>query len=219
MTVAKAASENPNWKDYADYCLAREKGLRKKAFKILGVFIKSTQNWTTDQKIEFTKFLFCLFENVEDIDYCPFPQPLSIALIKPTLEAWCKNEKTDHQPFRWYGKYYRSEEHLFKAIKINPEDDLAREIILNRWAYNIYYSIHHLPEGYIGNPANDTKLAKKIKEQIAKLTNPERKDYWVKELKEDLEIVENYIAWKKSGHQNLAKWGKENHKIVGYNLT
>ena len=33
LTVAKAASENSEWKDYAEYCIDREKGLRKQAFK------------------------------------------------------------------------------------------------------------------------------------------------------------------------------------------
>lgn len=218
-TVAKAALVNPKWKDYADYCIDREKGLRKQAFKKLDTFLKSTQNWTIDQKIEFTKFLFPFFENVQDADYGPFPQPLSNKLIKPTLEGWCKSEKTDNRPFRWYGKYYRSEEHLFKAIEINPEDDLARETILSWWTYNIYYSIHHLPDGYIGNPIDDLKLAEKIKEQISKLTDPKRKDYWTKEFDEDLKIIENYIDWKNSEHPDLAKWGKENNKTVGYNLT
>jgi len=40
-----------------------------------------------------------------------------------------------------------------------------------------------------------------------------------KELNEDLEIIENYVEWKNSGHPDLAKWGKENNRTVGYNLT
>ena len=58
LTVAKAASENSEWKDYAEYCIDREKGLRKQAFKKLAEFIKSTNSWTLDQKIDFAKFLF-----------------------------------------------------------------------------------------------------------------------------------------------------------------
>lgn len=219
LTVAKAASENSEWKDYAEYCIDREKGLRKQAFKKLAEFLKSTNNWTLDQKIDFAKFLFPFFENVQDADYGPFTQPLSDKLIKPTLEEWCEIEIIDNRPFRWFGKYYRSEEHLFRAIELNPKDDLARETILNWWTYSIYYSIHHLPEGYIGNPSEDLKLAEKIEEQISKLTDDSRKEYWTKELNEDLEIIENYVEWKNSGHTDFAKWGKENNKKVGYNLT
>ncbi len=219
MTIANAASVNSEWKYYADYCFDREKGLRKQAFKKLDKFIKSTQEWTIDQKIEFVKFLFPLFENIQEAGYGPFPQPLSDRLIKPTLENWCEIEIIDNRPFLWFGKYYRSEEHLFKSIELNPKDDLARETILNWWTFNIYYSIHHLPEEYIGNATDDLKLAKKIKEQISKLIDTNRKEHWTKVLNEDLEIVENYVEWKKSSHSDFAKWGKENNRIVSYNLT
>ena len=219
LTVGKAASENSEWKEYAEYCLDREKGLRKQAFKKLNNFLISTQNWTIDEKIEFVKFLFPFFETVQDADYGPFPQPLSDKLIKQTLEEWCKREETDGRPFRWYGKYYRSEEHIFQSIELNPEDDLARETILNWWTHNIYYSIHHLPKGYIGDPKEDLELAENIKEQISKLTDPKRKEHWTRELSEDLEIIRNYLDWKSSGHPDLAKWGEKNNRTVGYNLT
>ena len=150
---------------------------------------------------------------------CIRDSPLSDKLIKPTLEEWCDIEIIDHRPFGWFGKYYKSEAHLFKAIELNPEDDLSRETILNWWTYTIYYSIHHLPEGYIGNPSDDLQLSEKIEEQISKLTKPERKEYWTYKLNEDLEIIENYLEWAKSGHPDFANWGKENNKKVGYNLT
>lgn len=171
------------------------------------------------RKLTFLNFLFSFFENVQDADYGHFPQPLSDKLVKPTLQAWCEKEKTNNNPFRWYGKYYRSEEHLFKALELNPGDDLARQTILSWWTYNIYYSVHHLPEGYIGDPFEDIKLTERIKEQIQLLTTLELKEYWTKELEEDLELVKNYIDWKNSRHPNFEKWGQENNKKTGYNLT
>jgi len=149
----------------------------------------------------------------------PFPQPLSNKLIKPTLERWCDTELLYGNPFRWYGKYYRSEKHLFKALEINPTDDLARQTLLSWWTYNIYYSVHHLPEGYIGDPFDDISHSLKIKAQIDQLTSQELKDKWTRELEEDLELVRNYIDWKSSGHPDFAKWGQENKKQTGYGLT
>jgi hypothetical protein len=219
VTVGNAALKNSDWTDYVNYCLDREKGLRKEAFKHLDNFLKSTVDWTIEKKIEFVKFLFPFFETVEDADYGPFPQPLSEKLIKPTLLKWCEKEETDGNPFRWYGKYYRSEEHLFKALEINPADDLARQTILSWWTYNIYYSVHHLPEGYIGKPFDDIQLGEKIKEQIRLLTTAEQREHWTKELEEDLELVRNYIDWKTSGHSDFEKWGQENNKKTGYGLT
>ncbi len=219
LSIAEATSKNPKWKEYATYCINREKGLRKLAFKNLDNFITSTQNWTINDKIDFLKVIFLLFEGVAEADYGGFPQPLSEKVIKPTLEKWCEFEKTDNSPFRWYGTYYGSEAHLFKALEMNPSDDVARSTILNWWTDRIYYSIHHLPDGYIGNPQEDLLLIEKIKAQISQLTDNKRKEYYTKELNEDLEIINNYIEWTKSKHLDFEEWGKENKKRVGYNLT
>ncbi len=219
QTVGNSALKNRDWSDYANYCFNREKGLRKEAFKHLDEFLRSAINWSLNKKIDFVKFLFPFFENVQDADYGPFPQPLSDKLIKPALIAWCETEKFDSNPFRWFGKYYRSEEHLFRALEINPSDDLARQTILNWWTYDIYYSVHHLPERYIGEPLDDIKLGEKIKDQIQQLSQSELRKQWMKELEEDLELVRNYIDWKISGHPNFEKWGQENKRYTGYGLA
>jgi len=218
LTVGNAALINPAWTEYAHYCFSREQGLRKKALNHLDNFIRTTNNWTIDRKIEFVKFLLPFFETVKDADYGPFPQPLSEKLIKPTLQYWSKKEIKDERPFRWYGTYYRSEDHLFKAIELNPEDDISRQQLLTWWTYDIYYSIHHLPEVYIGEPDEDLKLAEKVKSQIDQLTDPDLKDKWRNELESDLRFVRNYIEWKKSGHPNFEQWGKENKKKVDYGI-
>lgn len=219
MTVGNAALTNPYWKEYANYCFAREKGLRKVAFKHLDNFLKATRTWINDQKIEFVKFLFPYFETVEEADYGPFPQPLSEKLVKPTLEYWCEKENKDERPFRWYGTYYRSEGHLYKALEINPKDDIARQQLLTWWTYNIYFSIHHLPEGYIGDPQKDLELAEKVWYHIDQLSEHNLKKKWSRELEEDMELVKNYIEWEQSGHPNLEQWGKEKNKNVSYGLA
>jgi len=74
--------------------------------------------------------LFPYFENVEYADNGDFLQPLSIKVLKPTLEEWCSIEKIDGNSFKWYGKYYRSQEHLFKALELNSDDDLSRSTVI-----------------------------------------------------------------------------------------
>ncbi len=203
LSVGNAALIHPAWKEYANYCFAREKGLRKKAFNHLDNFLDTATKWTLNQKIEFIKFLFPFFETIKDADYGPFPQPLSEKLVKPALEYWCENESKDERPFRWLGIYYRSEEHLLKAIELNPNDDISRLQLINWWLYNIYFSIHHLPEGYIGDPVEDLELAEKAMKQIEQLTDSELKDKWKKKLNAQLEFIDNYIEWEKSGHPNF----------------
>jgi hypothetical protein len=216
LTIGNAALLYPAWKEYANYCFSREKGLRKKAFTHLDNFLVTATKWKINQKIEFIKFLFPFFETIKDADYGPFPQPLSEKLVKPALEYWCENESKDERPFRWLGIYYRSEEHLLKAIELNPNDDISRLQLINCWIYNIYYSIHHLPEGYIGDPVEDLELAEKAIKQIELLTDSDQKDKWKKKLNAKIEFIDNYIEWEKSGHPNFEQWGNDNKKKVSY---
>jgi len=218
LIVGNSAMQNPDWVDYASYCFCREKGLRKEAFRHIDNFLLLTENWKFDNKINFVKFALNLFETVPEADYGAFPTPLSKKLIEPTLIEWCGTEKIDNAPFRWYGKFYKSEEHLFKALELNPKDDLSRQTLIKWWVNSIYYSIHHLPEYYIGNPFDDIKLGEKINEHIQKLTIIELKEYWEKKLDVNLDIVLNYIDWKKYDHMNFKKWGEKNKKRTGLGI-
>lgn len=219
LIVGSRASRNENWMEYTQYCFDREKGLRKEAFSHLNEFLKLSQSWTIEQKIEFLQFLLPLSETVQDADYGPLPQPLSEKLIKPTLENWCLSETKNSAPFRWYGKYYRSFEHINRALEINPQDDKARQILLKWGTYQLYFSVHHLPEGYIGNLAEDLELIEEIKGHINQLTEPKLQEFWRKELEEYAELIQNYADWKESGHLNLEKWGEENKKLVSYGIS
>jgi hypothetical protein len=73
LTVGNQATHHPAWADYAAYCLTREQGLRKDAFRHLTTFLAKADSWTLDQQIDFVSFLFPFFETVEAADYGPFP--------------------------------------------------------------------------------------------------------------------------------------------------
>ena len=49
LTVAGLAKKNPKWVYYADYCLYREKGIRKQAFKKLDSFIELSNSCSSFQ--------------------------------------------------------------------------------------------------------------------------------------------------------------------------
>ncbi len=217
LTVSRAAAQHPAWSAYAAYCRAREQGLRKEAFRHLTTFLAQAAGWTLEQQIEFVSFLFPYVETVEAADYGPFPQPLSKQLVKPALLAWCNRELRDARPFRWYGRYYRDRAYLLRALELNPGDDEARETLLGWWVYSLYYAVHHIPDGYIGNPADELALGDLVREHIQQLTSPGKQAYWTDKLESDLELVRNYVAWKESGHPNLVQWGAEQGKRVSYN--
>lgn len=216
VTVGKLAMENPAWVDYANYCFAREQGVRKQAFQYLVKFIAIAESWSFADKVAFLQFLFPLFESVRDATHGIFPHQLREYLARPILEQWCARDASDSSPFRWYGTYYWKEEYLLKALEINPKDDKARQTLISRWVYHIYFAVHHLPEGYIGDPVDDLAFGEEVKEQIGQLSTQELRDHWLKKFENNLELVQNYVQWQESGHPDLAQWGQENHKRVIY---
>lgn len=177
ITVGKAAAPYPAWADYAAYCFAREQGLRRAAFRHLAAFLTQAEQWTLDQRIAFVSFLFPFFETVDSADYGPFPQPLSERLVKPTLHEWCALAPADGRPFRWFGRYYRDRVYLLRALELDPADDTARETLLGWWLYSLYYAVHHLPDGYIGNPADELALGDLVREHIRQLTSPGKRAF------------------------------------------
>lgn len=76
--------------------------------------------------------------------------------------------------------------------------------------------MHHLPDGYLGNPADDLALGDLVREHIRLLTSAEKRAYWTQVLEEDLELVRNYVPWKASRHPDLTQWGAEQGKRVSY---
>lgn len=215
--IANAAQRNTDWTDYVNYCLNREKGLRQEAFKSLEIFLKKMQKCSFEQKKIFVNFLFPFFEAVRDADYSGFPYPLSHRLLRPVLDEWCKIETINNNPFRWYGRYYNSEAHLLKALELNPMDDVARTILISWSCDRLFDATHYLPDYYIGDPYQDIVHSEKIQRQIALLNSQKLKDKWTRELQEYIELIQNYIDWKKSGLSNFAQWAKRisDERIAG----
>lgn len=212
--VAQAVESNPQWERYGKYCLLRVKGIRKQAFQMMNTFLAEAKQWSNEDKKAFVQFLMPLCEDVSDADYGPFPQPIRDQLIKPTLENWCTVETVDSNPFRWYGKYFQEENYLFKALVVNPKDDKARREIVSRILYKIDFATHHLPDYYIGEPAYALKWRDEVRVHIALFEDDKIRRFWAEELDSAMVLVENYVAWKASGHSNFEQWGKENNKVV-----
>lgn len=216
LAAADAASKHPTYQPLAAYLQQREKGNRAAAFKHLTTFISDAQQWPLNAQTAFLSFFCPWVETHPMAAEKLMPHPLKEKLVKPILLQWCKAPNKHHKAFRWYGMFFRSEEHLQTALQLCPSDDAARETLLTRWADTIYFSIHHLPDGYLGAPQSDLHLLDKIRNEINQLANAQQREAWHQKISEDHEIVTNYLAWKQSDHSNFAEWGRTNKKTIGY---
>lgn len=211
ITVGTEAAKNPAWAHYANYCFEREKGRRKTALLEMDKFLTAAEKWVLEEKINFLHFIFPFFEQIPDASYGPFPQPLSKQLVEPALISWCDTNPADSRPFRWYGRYYKSVEHLEKAITLNPADDHARSYLIEEWMTLIDFSLHHFPECFIGNPADSVAQGERVQLQIEQLISPALKKSWTEKLAYSLHLIQTYINWEASGHPNLELWAAENN--------
>ncbi|UPT66263.1 MAG: hypothetical protein M0D57_17565 [Sphingobacteriales bacterium JAD_PAG50586_3] len=214
VIVAKGALLH-GWKDYAEYCLAREKGLRQEAFTCLDKFMAQVGTWTFDECITFIKFLFPHFENIPDADYGPFPQPVK-EFVKPFLIKWCDVETHDSTPFRWYGRYYWDKDYYRKAIEINPQDHLARKWLIEWLDGWLYERLDFLPTNCYDEPEIELPVVAEAKAHIMCISNELEREKYLKEIEQSEQLIINFRDWKASGHSNFEQWGIDNNKPTSY---
>lgn len=142
--------DKPLLHKYRDYCTFREKGMRKEAFHSLKGFLNETAKWTFEERKDFVDWILWIHNSLPHIPDL-LPNQMLLALIEPTLAEWMITEPGNGCPYRWSGGI----ENLRKAIALDGNDDIAKlkfgKIILN----DSNYSVHELPEGYLGNPRED----------------------------------------------------------------
>ncbi len=208
-------SGNESWAEYALYRSNREKGLRKEAFAHLDRFLDTTESWTFEEKTEFICFLILEEKSTAGSLRQEFPHPLQKRLLEPVLKEWCAKETKDSRPFHWFAKYCRGGyPFLYRALEIDPQDDAARATLLVWLTDELEFSVHHLPEYYIGEYEEDLKRIEAVKAHIGKLTSQKLRDFWQDELSYSENLIRNYADWKASGHPNLPEWGWENNRNV-----
>ena len=173
---------------FKEYCEYREKGLRKEAFAKLNEFIDGALDWKFNDKKEFSDWVLWVNNgSPEIIDL--IPQPLKARFIEPVLKEWKEIEPNNSAPFRWSGGL----EDLRKAIQLNQDDQIARiklaEIILT--ATN--YSIHELPNGYLGDANDDLDLVLEALKVIENIKNNDKNISIWAELSENYKIITEFI--------------------------
>ena len=146
IEVADEASKSPEWSDYAAFCLSRERGLRREAFRALERFITSLESTPFCERRRFVSWLMHITDGWEDGELA-VPHQLRIRLVVPTLREWTGIEPQNSEPFRWLGGY----EELKHALELNSNDQIARRRLLAMIVNGMEYETHELPYGYVGD--------------------------------------------------------------------
>ncbi len=207
-TVAIEAAKNPDTVLYSEYCELREKGLRKEAFQKLTQFINRACTWDLDKRFYFVDWLENIRYNNEEI-YDLIPHPLYQMLVQPTLLEWIETNPDDPAGYRWLGDI----DSLRKAVSISSHEQIAREKLIDDLIHKVGYSVHHLPEGYIGDPSEDLTILNEIKTLITSIEDIVLIEKFDGQYADLHELVKSYFDYtQSSGVQSFEMWAISNNR-------
>lgn len=160
----------PGTAGYVAYCRNRISGLRKQALKELAGFLDVASRWGFEQKKTFTAALSGIAESTPSGHQGPCPTPLMRTLMLPTLREWA-DASVDGDPLRWIGMFTHNALLYEAALARNPGDWKARKLIVSSHLEDVWFSTHHLPDGYIGDPSESLNRLDEARYHLAILAN------------------------------------------------
>jgi hypothetical protein len=195
---------------FKEFCLMKEKGLRKEAFKSLTLFIKEVGKWPMEQKREFVQWLFTWFEESEDLHHV-LVHPLEQNMIKPILEDWMSEETEDPRPFRWHGLFLHSEHHLTNletALRLGgTSEQRVLMAIIDYYLNYLEFSFHHISEdAYLGEIADDQEAILKLKTLSVTIANEKTKQNVYESIHYYQNLLNDWIAFSSKGEKGFIKW-------------
>ena len=204
--VGEEALLNAEWQEYGEYCINREKGLRKKAFIHLDNFLKSTLSWDFAKKKSFVKWLCDKMDTISSADYGPYPTPLSKKLLGPVFDEWIEKEPDNAEAYALKAQYTADFDSYLDAIKIDSNNQRARIALARECVSAIWYSTHHLPEYFIGEEQKMIGKMSEAKEHIAYLHEGPLKDDVIKDLQLEAQLLRDWMQFKSEGANNFDQW-------------
>lgn len=206
LGFAQAIAEDRDLALFRQYCMCREKGLRKEGFKHLAEFMQVAEQWPLEKRFAFVDSL-CHFQDRHDFVHGLVPQNMYDRLVEPTLQAWIAAHPEDPAGYRWLG----GEENWRKAIMVDANEQIARLRLIRKLIYNAYFATHHFPDGYIGNPREDMMGLEEAEGLYLGLTVANQDI--LKSIAEYRELIQSYLDYRAAGsRESFAQWVKKNGK-------
>lgn len=158
--IAETLQAEAGLERYVEYLRLREMGLRGQAFVRLGHFLEDAATWEFERRRGFVDRI-CSLQRAWPRVVALVPTPLNRGLVLPTLDEWVTREPLNPVPLRWR---MRDDEDLRLAIRLDPQEQIARELLADRLLTRVAFSLHELPSGYgyLGEPAEDLAALEEV---------------------------------------------------------
>lgn len=146
--LAEELKKTPGLSLLSEYCLLREKGLRKQALQKLDSFLETSRTWDPQnarRQVDHILSLAARFQEAHQF----MTHPLLEKFIHPVLTAWTAAEPNSATPLRWQGLLKWDEEALKKALSVVPDDVPVRQRLITISLDNVDHATHHLGESIL----------------------------------------------------------------------
>jgi hypothetical protein len=195
---------------FKEYCIKKEKWLRKDSFSSLDRFIKEANGWEFETQKRFVLWLFQIFEESDNL-HNVLVHPLEQNLLKPVLENWMTQNTNDPRPYRWYGLFLNSENavyYLNKALEIGElQEQRVILKLIDIYFYGLWYSFHHISESlYLGNVDEDFETISMIESLNEKVASEEDKLKNLNGIKYYRCLIADWIEFKEQECEDFVRW-------------
>ena len=158
LELGTELAKQPDLALLAEYCMLREKGLRKQAFEALNRFLSDAELWS-DEQARCNVLVIVQADARMPAAHQFMASPLLQKLIYPRLEHWLAAAPAAVEPKRWLGLLRRDAELLQQALELDPADVVVRGRLIDFALHSADYATHHLDESILLCPVSDVRAA------------------------------------------------------------
>lgn len=214
-------SENLNdYPLFIEFCLYKDKGLRKQSLKSLNLFLQQALEWDIKKQQQFACWIFEVIEVSEDVHQVLI-HPLEERLLKPLMEKWMDLNPEDPRMYRWYGLFLNIDKrttYLDKALKLGGDkEQLVILKLIDIYIDSLWYSFHHISEDlYLGDIQEDRLLLKKIEQLSKKVEKEEYKINIYQLVSYYSNLMSDWISFSSEGTVSFVQWCEDKGKAYEF---
>ena len=208
-SIGSACAAEVHLKHFGNYCLLREKGLRKQATQEAASFATYLYSLDVSLQREIASSLVALQLTNPGVHQL-LPHPIKAALLR-ILETWhhaCPNEVS---PLLALGALSNNIEHFEAALRIQPDEQKAIARVVQFHLSNIDFQTHHLSESrFIGSVEDAYESLSKAAMLIEGVLDERHRATLQNELKHHQALISEWATYCESpGNEPFLEWSKK----------
>lgn len=198
--VGEAYSSRDGYAGFADYCLLRERGLKRQAMTALEAFVARLGELPHPAQRKVAEDLASLAYFNQQVHQL-LPHPLKSRLTG-ILEQWVSEGPSEPAPNRWLGFLKKDPSYFEAALRADPDDEVSLCSLALAHLEDIDYRTHHLSESkFIGDEEDASRSLAQALDCIERLPEGSAK----RELLDEVAYYRNVLgAWEEYRHDGTS---------------